>query len=293
MDKPTVAQIVIMINIDSQKCIKCNLCSKVCPDGIIEAGPTVSAEKNMAWCIRCGHCFAVCPTEAITVIGFKGFSPIAVKPEPVVGAEPMMELLKSRRSGRRYKNEPVSREHLEKILEAASAAPSATNARIVRAYVYTDEELIRRISRQVPEFYKKLLKLFRLPGFSFIWKLLGYPPGQLAAYTADFRHIAEDREFKILHHTRTLLVFTTPTKDEMAVADGWIAAQNAVVYAETIPVATCYNGYLSVAANKDKVLKAMMKIPAREYVVSALTLGYPDISFKRDAPRKTMRTFWI
>ncbi len=282
-----------MINIDSQKCIKCNLCHTVCPSGVIGDGPEVSAEKNMTWCIQCGHCYAVCPAGAITVVGFKKFSPVALKGEPVVGSAAMMELLKGRRSVRRYKEEPVSREHLEKILEAASAAPSATNSRIVRAYVYTDGELIGRISRRVPEFYKKLLKLFRLPGFPWIWKMLGYPPGQLAAYTADFRQIAEDREYRILHHTRTLMVFTTPTKDEMAVADGWIAAQNAVIYAETIPVATCYNGYLSVAANKDKKLKALLGVPAREYVVSALTLGYPDITFKRDAPRNTMRMFWI
>jgi nitroreductase/NAD-dependent dihydropyrimidine dehydrogenase PreA subunit len=282
-----------MINIDSQKCVKCNLCHKVCPAEVIGPGPVVSAEKNVAWCIRCGQCYAVCPTEAITVIGVKDFSPIAVKPEPPVGAAQMMDLLKGRRSVRRYKDEPVSREHLEKIIEAASVAPSATNSRIVRCYAYTDAELIDKIARRMPEFYKKLLKLFKLPGFSFIWKLLGYPPGQLTAYTEDFRQIAEDREFKILHHTRTLLVFTTPTKDEMAVADGWIAAQNAVVYAETVLVATCYNGYLSVAANKDKVLKSILKIPAREYVVSALTLGYPDITFKRDAPRKLMRTVWV
>jgi nitroreductase/NAD-dependent dihydropyrimidine dehydrogenase PreA subunit len=281
-----------MINIDKSKCIKCNLCGKVCPDGIIGPGPEVSAVRNLTGCIRCGHCYAVCPTDAIMVIGFKDFCPVTLKSTPAVEAEGLMVLLKGRRSVRRYKDEPVSREHLEKIITAASVAPSATNSRIVRAYVYTDAQVIEKIARRVPDFYKKLLKLFKLPGFPLIWKMLGYPPGKLEAYKGDFRQIAEDREFKILHHTRTLLVFTAPSKDEMAVADGWIAAQNAVVYAETIPVATCYNGYLSVAANKDKGLKSLLKIPSHEYVVSALTLGYPDIEFKRDAPRKTMRTFW-
>ncbi len=282
-----------MISIDDSKCVKCNLCVKVCTKRIISPGPEVAGEKNW-FCIKCGHCFAVCPTGAITVMEHRDFEKVdiaATRPS----AEQLMDLVKRRRSVRRYQPQAVSKEHLDLIIEAASNAPSAKNTRHLRAYVYTDADLIRQIARRTPEFYKKLLKIFRIPGFSLVWRKMGYPTGTLDAYRKDFEHLAfpKDVTDPVLHEAPTLIAFTAPRKDDMSIADGWIAAQTAVLFAESISVGTCYNGYLSIAANKDKVLKSLMKIPPNEHVISAITLGYPDVRFRRYVPRKRMRTAYI
>jgi len=282
-----------MIGIDSNKCVKCNLCVKVCTKKIINPGPEVAGEKNW-FCIKCGHCFAVCPSGAVTVMESREFEKTDF-PQTRISPDQVMDLVKRRRSVRRYKPEPVSREHLDLIIEAASNAPSAKNIRHLRAYVYTDGDLIRQIARRTPEHYKKLLKIFNIPGFSFIWQKMGYPAGSLDAYKKDFERLAfpQDSSDPVLHDAPTLIAFAAPRKDDMSIADGWIAAQTAILFAESIGVGTCYNGYLSIAANKDKTLKSLMKIPANEHVVSTLTLGYPDIQFKRYVPRKKMRTNYI
>ncbi|MBQ8414329.1 MAG: nitroreductase family protein [Clostridia bacterium] len=51
-----------------------------------------------------------------------------------------------RRSVRKFKETPVSREMIDKLLEAAMAAPSACNKRPVDFYVITDEEKLQEIS---------------------------------------------------------------------------------------------------------------------------------------------------
>ncbi len=51
-----------------------------------------------------------------------------------------------RRSVRKFKETPVSREMIDKLLEAAMAAPSACNNRPVDFYVITDEEKLQEIS---------------------------------------------------------------------------------------------------------------------------------------------------
>jgi len=48
-----------------------------------------------------------------------------------------------------------------------------------------------------------------------------------------------------------------------------------------------------IAANKDKNLKSLMKIPTGDYIISALTLGYPAVTFRRYAPRRTMETVFV
>lgn len=280
-----------MISIDSDKCTKCNLCSKVCTKKVISPGPVIDPAKNM-FCIKCGHCYAVCPSEAITVLEFKDVAKDESTREPV-SPDHLMNLIRHRRSLRFYKSEPVSREHLEKIVEAAAYAPSAKNMRRIKAYVYTDPQVIAQINGRLPEHYKKLLKIFAMPGFPLIWRWLGHSPGMLEAYRNDFKRITEDPEYQVLHHTPTLMVFTAPMKDPMSTADGWIAAQTATIFAETLGAGTCYNGYLVIAASKDKTLKEIMKISANEHVVSAITMGYPAMTFKRSAARKPMRATFI
>jgi nitroreductase/NAD-dependent dihydropyrimidine dehydrogenase PreA subunit len=281
-----------MIMIDQNKCTRCNRCVKVCTKNILKTGPAIDTSRNQ-YCLNCGHCFAVCPSQAITITGYENIQPTALS-DIKVDSESLMDLFKRRRSVRQYKSEPVTREHLEKIIEAASNGPSAKNNRNVKAYIYTDTAFIQQISRRLPVFYQKLLKIFKMPGFSFIWRKMGFPPEKLEAYRQDFVRLLsakEDQDF-FLHHAPALVVFTATRKDEMTVADAWIAAQNAVTFAQTLGVGTCYNGYLSIAAAKDKFLKSMMNIPKNEHVLAAITLGYPAVSYLRYAPRKNMETHW-
>jgi pyruvate ferredoxin oxidoreductase delta subunit len=56
--------------VDSQKCITCGLCAKVCPEGIISKDTKNSKEyyhADLAYCKGCGLCAAECPVIAITM----------------------------------------------------------------------------------------------------------------------------------------------------------------------------------------------------------------------------------
>jgi nitroreductase len=58
----------------------------------------------------------------------------------------MLDIIKTRRSIRRFKPEPISDELLEKILEAGRWAPSGLNNQAWRFAVVTDKETIKKIS---------------------------------------------------------------------------------------------------------------------------------------------------
>jgi len=61
------------------------------------------------------------------------------------------ELMKSRRSVRQFKPEPPSREQIERLIEAAITAPSASNKQPWRFLVVTNREIIVRLAAAVRE----------------------------------------------------------------------------------------------------------------------------------------------
>jgi nitroreductase len=62
----------------------------------------------------------------------------------------MLDLIKKRRSIRKYANEPVSDADVRKLLEAAMAAPSANNLQPWEFIVVRDDRLRQRLSQTHP-----------------------------------------------------------------------------------------------------------------------------------------------
>ena len=57
----------------------------------------------------------------------------------------VQDAMKIRKSVRSYKNQPVEKEKIQRILEAAQIAPSAMNLQEWRIVVVTDNSTIKRI----------------------------------------------------------------------------------------------------------------------------------------------------
>ena len=278
--------------IDESKCNNCNLCFEVCIEGPIFEGPIVWEDDGII-CIKCGHCYAICPEGAITIKGFEDIETAELGKQPVVSGSSMKALLKGSRSGRLFTSEPVSREHVQELIEAASVAPSAHNSHPVRAYAYCNEAVIRDIETETLGYYRRLLKVFNFRLFPAVWQLMRLDIEELESLKSTFAGLLKPvkREDILNYGSRTLLAFTAPGRDTLAAGDAWIAAQNAVIQAEALEIATFYNGYIIMAAGR-RALRKVMGIPRGEKVVAVLTLGYPRRRFRREAPRKTMPVTW-
>lgn len=64
----------------------------------------------------------------------------------------LQEVLKSRRSIRRYKDEKVSDEAIRQMIEAASLAPSWKNSQVSRYYVVKSDEMLAQVKGALPTF---------------------------------------------------------------------------------------------------------------------------------------------
>ena len=63
-----------LVDLRTEKCIKCYLCVRICPTNCLDLAHTETPEKkkefghfryNMELCCFCGFCDQVCPTQAI------------------------------------------------------------------------------------------------------------------------------------------------------------------------------------------------------------------------------------
>jgi ferredoxin len=287
-----------MIHIDPDTCKTCGTCGQVCPRHVLE---TVEREKRKVTlvspqrkdlCMGCGHCAAVCPTGAIRVEGMdpKDFMPLG---EPGVGEQRLLSLMAQRRSVRRYKDQEVPREVLDRILEAAHRAPTGTSRRSTGVIVIDRKDNLKRLSEMIFRLYEGLEKALRNPiGRLVVRRKAGARAlGTLQDFVMPgmrwyIRWHREGKSDEILRDCPALMLFHGPLREPMVEQNCTIAAFHAILMAQVLGVGTCFNDLIPPACNRSPEIRQFLGLPEDREVHSSVTLGYPRYRFLRTIPRR-------
>ena len=150
-----------LITVDENKCKKDGICVEECPACIIRIDedsklPMINKE-NEDVCIRCGHCVAICPHGALE----HECSPLADSPEIrkelILTLAQTEQLLRSRRSIRVFKPDPVEKEKIVKLIGMARYAPTGHNTEALEWIVFNNKEKIDKIKGMVADWMKQLV----------------------------------------------------------------------------------------------------------------------------------------
>jgi len=281
-----------------KKCTGCGLCTRVCMAEVLEIRGKKATVVNPQWCARCGQCVAVCPADAVEDrFGTRKENPL-LDAAALPSARSLQQFFRSRRSVRVYRDRPVSRKDLERILEAGTCAPTAGNRQDVAYVVLTDPEQIRELRAMVFPFVRRMFAQFNNPvlrpvlerfvGRESVASLKEYLP-LLDVYQARWENRGEDR---IFFHAPALLIVHGSRFDDTVGVSCSVVLYQASLMAHALNVGSCFNGFLQVAINNNRKIKQWLGIPWRDKSYGALTLGYPRVAYRRTVRREPPRVTW-
>ena len=270
------------LTIDATRCVRCGKCAWVCPSEVLrQEGKDAAIEVlHEEACIACGHCVAVCPKRALHHEGFPGERIHPIDRDRLPSSEQLLDLMRARRSNRALTSRSIPREALERIVEAADLAPTATNARLLSFTVITDPRKLREVSDFTIGVFDKLARLLLNP----VVKLLVRPfqPELYEKYAPMFQELKEAYargEDPILRGATALLVIHSPRSNRFAAEEANLAYQNASLMAESMGVSQIYMGFVLTAIREGKrgAFSRLLGIEGETYAL--MGLGMPAFRY--------------
>ena len=169
----------------------------------------------------------------------------------------LIDLVKTRQSDRKYLDKPVEREKIERCLEAARLAPSASNSQPWEFIVVEEPEMRNKVAHAT---YSDLIKFNRfVPTAPVLVVLNSWRPGLHMALGG----ILKNRQFNLI--------------------DAGIAAEHFCLQATEEGLGTCMLGWFQTR----KIMKLLsIKPPKKPTLI--ITLGYSGHTTIRDKKRKSI-----
>lgn len=285
--------------IDHEACLVCGLCARLCPSGTFFFDGRQVLVRGPA-CIGCGHCQAVCPAEAVTLPEADGWAeafascevPGRLIPPGAYSPGELVDLMRSRRSCRRYTDKPVPGPVLDDLVRAAVTAPSGTNSQAWTFTVLTSRAAVLGLGQAVRGFFRRINRLAANPvvrkGLAFLGRselenyYREYYPSVAAALAAWDR----DRTDRLFHGAPAVILIGSRPGASCPAEDALLAAQNLLLTAHAMGLGTCLIGYAVEAMRHDRKVKAAAGVPAGEQVHAVVALGWPDVFFQRQTARR-------
>lgn len=179
-----------------------------------------------------------------------------------------VQMLKERRSVRKYRDEKVDRKLIEEIIETATYAPTWANSQTARYNVIEDHSLIERIATE------------SMNGFDFNSKTVARAPGVIVLSTVKgLSGYKPDGGNEIM----------TSKGDTWEMFDAGIAAQTLCLAAHEKGIGTVIMGIFD-----DKVAADILDLPENEVVNAIIPYGYimkPQNTPPRKPLNEVMRVY--
>lgn len=282
------------LTVNAEKCTLCGWCIPTCPSEMIRSKGDFIKIGRVA-CIECGHCIAICPTGAIEDL--EGAEPDCA-PSESLEPEALGALLMSRRTVRRYAQEPVSREDLQAILDAAAFVPTAANCQPQEYVALVSPDAIGQLRERIEAHYRvfaealadKENRLARLEELGADPEMATHPH-MLAAVPAFVKAVEAGRDRLFFQAPAVLVIHAA--KDQVMPESACHYATLAVVLAAWARgIGSCITGYASDALRMRADLREELGIAPENQVHAVIALGWPEEQFARIPARKAPRVDW-
>jgi nitroreductase len=243
---------------------------------------------------------AICPTQSIHIKGLCYAEHFFALPDSVLPSEQFFDLLIGRRSVRVFKDTPVPREMLQKIVEAISLAPMSFTPHKVQVTIVQRREVIECALPLIVKLYQDLSRRMHNPVIRF---LIRHKAGQ-EAFGSLQNHVLPSLAFRlpdmiagkgdtITRGAPSMLLFHAHQAADGRTADGWIALTYGLLAAHALGLGATAIGLVPPAIEQSPALREIFAIPPENQVLASMIVGYPRHHFQRGIRRELANVTWI
>jgi len=271
-----------LLIVDESKCKQDGICAEVCPSRIIMfkgkgTFPEIPGRLE-AGCIRCGHCISVCPHDALNHREVPVDACPPIDPALVPGEKQVEQFLRSRRSIRVFRDKPVEKEKIQRLIEIARYAPTAGNSQQVSWRVVTDRDVIGKIADLTADYLKQVVDTRPRGSYPV------YYPAMVTGHRAG--------RDPITRRAPVLLVASTPPMPSNGFVDISLAFSYLELMAPSLELGTCWAGLVYSALANDPRVREMVGLPEDHDRFYAMLLGYPRYRYLRMPERRPPEIDW-
>ncbi|MCU0595840.1 MAG: nitroreductase family protein [Desulfobacterota bacterium] len=271
-----------LLIIDETKCKRDGICVRECPMVILQQkdgnGIPEMVPGGEAVCNRCGHCVAVCAEGALSHAEVPIDHSPWIKKDLTISEEQAVQFLRSRRSIRFFKNRPVEKEKLQRLIEIARYAPSGGNSQLVEWTVFTDADKIRDIAGVTVEWLRRRVE--KAPE-----AVPPYIPMMIRAWDMGYNSVTWSAP--------ALIVASAPKEATTGMVDVSLALCYLELAAQTLGLGTCWAGVVEGALQWSAEARESVGLPDGHPYHFPMMIGYPKRTYSRLPERKAPKITWM
>jgi nitroreductase len=182
----------------------------------------------------------------------------------------LMDVLRKRRAVREYTDATLEAVTVDRLIKAATLAPSAVNQQPWAFAALVDR---KRIDEYAERAKRWLLEHLDVLGFG------------------AFRQMLEDPSYSLFYHAAGLVIVLAKSEDRQAAEDCCLAAENLLLAARDEEIGTCWIGLARPWLNLDEIKKEL-GLPRDCHVVAPIVLGYAK-TWPETPGRNPAEVYWL
>lgn len=188
---------------------------------------------------------------------------------------PVIEVIKQRRSIRAYDSRQVPRDVLNAIINAGNEAPSAMNSQPWRFVVVEDKEAKRKLLGAALPQAKKVTE-----------RVKDVDPERYEAIKKRYRELPDP-----VYYSAPAIVFVIGT-GRYAAHSCPLACENMMLAAQSLGLGSCWVGFGSMIT-EDADARELLDLKEDETIFGPILLGYPKGDIPQRPVKKEPRIKWV
>ena len=174
-----------------------------------------------------------------------------------------LNIIKDRRSTRKFKAEQIKEEELQAIVEAGIYAPSGHNKQTWNFTVIQNKELIEELNIEAKNVAKNSSDEF-------------------------IKKMGNNEKFNCFYEAPTIILVSGEDDEHLSLIDCSAATENMLIMAESLEIGSCWTEFVSILFNSEKgeEYKKKLNIPKGYTPYYAAVFGYKDIKVSSAPKRK-------